>query len=55
MIVVRISQGREDLAAHPEIRVRHMFAFNRFGQAERDPAKVGNGHRLGHSRERDES
>ncbi len=44
MIFIRIAQRGEDLAAYPEVRMRHVFAFDCLRQAQSDAAEVSGFH-----------
>src|SRR5260370_22021198 len=39
-------EGREDLAADPEVRMAHVRVFRRFGKTERQAPELGCGHAL---------
>ena len=44
MILVGVTEGREDFPAHPEIGMVHVSAFGCLRHAQRDAAKLGGGH-----------
>ena len=47
MILIRISKGRENLSAHPEIRMFHVRAFNCLRHAQSDATEFGGCHGSG--------